>query len=191
MKYEDIERMASDAVRDYLNDGWTLEMCNSSFSGVEGIHFVSRDGEHVAVGIRTPEYKEGFLRAWHDGVRPVLMFISLAPKRSFDWLAPENVIYEKVLFEVDGDWYVEDEAVAVEARAKRIERWGVEPRSGRTFHPTKAFLDKWVRGMYGWKAVKPCDVVITKETCADGIYYHVRKTVGKEDWFIVRSSGKR
>lgn len=114
--------------------------------------------------------------------------------RGSDWTGmgeSENVIYEKVLFEVDGDWYVEDEAVAVEARAKRIERWGVEPRSGRTFHPTKAFLDKWVRGMYGWKAVKPCDVVITKETCADGIYYHVRKTVGKEDWFIVRSSGKR
>ena len=63
--------------------------------------------------------------------------------------------------------------------------------SPRSFHPTKAFLDKWVRGMYGWKNVKPSDVVITRETCAEGIYYRVRKTVGKGDWFSVTSFGKR
>lgn len=50
-----------------------------------------------------------------------------------------------------------------------------------------AFLDKWVRGMYGWKNVKPSDVVIAKGTCADGIYYLVRKTVGNGDCFSVTS----
>lgn len=35
------------------------------------------------------------------------------------------------------------------------------------------------------------DVVITRETCAEGIYYRVRKTVGKGDWFSVTSFGKR
>ena len=59
--------------------------------------------------------------------------------------------------------------------------------SPRSFHPTKAFLDKWVRGMYGWKNVKPSDVVIAKETCTEGIYYRVRKTVGNGDWFSVTS----
>lgn len=61
----------------------------------------------------------------------------------------------------------------------------------RSFHPTKAFLDKWVRGMYGWKNVKPSDVVIAKEICADGIYYCVRKTVGNGDCFLVTSFWKR
>lgn len=54
-----------------------------------------------------------------------------------------------------------------------------------------AFLDKWVREMYGWKNVRPSDVVIAKETCAEGIYYRVRKTVGNGDFFSVTSFGKR
>lgn len=32
---------------------------------------------------------------------------------------------------------------------------------------------------------------MTRETCAEGIYYRVRKTVGKGDWFSVTSFGKR
>lgn len=45
--------------------------------------------------------------------------------------------------------------------------------------------------MYGWKNVKPSDVIIAKETCAEGIYYCVRKTVGNGDFFSVTSFGKR
>lgn len=37
------------------------------------------------------------------------------------------------------------------------------------------------------KKVKPSDVVIAKETCTEGIYYRVRKTVGNGDWFSVTS----
>lgn len=101
---------------------------------------------------------------------------------------------ERVFFKVDGDWYVDDVREADGAKAKRRERRRRDfyrNFSLRSFHPTKAFLDKWVRGMYGWKNVKPSDVVITRETCAEGIYYRVRKTVGKGDWFSVTSFGKR
>lgn len=192
MKYRDIERMASDAVRDYMDDGWVL---NYAVSAQPGVYFLDRDGERIAMGIRTVYYDEKHARGWSrslDAVDVVLMFISRASEGSFDWLdRPENVIYEKVLFKVNGDWYVEDESVAVEARAKVIERERGALAPERTFHPTKAFLDKWVRGRCGWKNVKPCDVVITRQKCAQGIYYSVRKTVGKDDWFTVTSLGKR
>ena len=86
--------------------------------------------------------------------------------------------------------YVDDAREADGAKAKRRERARRDfyrNSARRSFHPTKAFLDKWVRGMYGWKNVKPSDVVIAKETCAEGIYYRVRKTVGNGDWFSVTS----
>lgn len=192
MKYRDIERMASDAVRDYMDDGWVLDF--DSFPR-PGVHCLNSDGERIAVGIRTAYYDEKHARGWSQSVNVVLMFISRSSKCSSDWLDPENVIYEKVLFKVNGDWYVEDKSVAVEARAKAIERERERVRGEmapeRTFHPTKAFLDKWVRGMRGWKNVKSRDVVITKQKCAQGIYYRVRKTVGKGDWFTVTSFGKR
>lgn len=101
---------------------------------------------------------------------------------------------ERVFFKVDGDWYVDDAREADGAKAKRRERARRDfyrNASPRSFHPTKAFLDKWVREMYGWKNVKPSDVIIAKETCAEGIYYCVRKTVGNGDFFSVTSFGKR
>lgn len=52
-------------------------------------------------------------------------------------------------------------------------------------------LDMAVAVGEGFLSVKPSDVVITRETCAEGIYYRVRKTVGKGDWFSVTSFGKR
>lgn len=106
-----------------------------------------------------------------------------------------NAIGERVFFKVADDWYVEDICSFEEAKAKRRERWMSrnEEREASlcSFHPTKAFLDKWVRGEYGWKNVRPSDVVIAKETCAEGIYYRVRKTVGNGDFFSVTSFGKR
>lgn len=184
MKYKDIERMASDAVRDCMDDGWVLDFASS---GGAGDHFLNRDGKRIAVGIRTAYYDEKHARGWSRSVDVVRMFISRASEGSFDYLDPENAIYEKVLFKVGGDWYVEDESVAVMARAKVIERERRALAPERAFHPTKAFLDKWVRGMRGWKNVKSCNVVITKKKCAQGIYYKVRKTVGKGDWFTVTS----
>lgn len=50
MKYKDIERMASDAVRDYMDDGWVLDCATHAGCGV---HFLNRDGERIAAGIRT------------------------------------------------------------------------------------------------------------------------------------------
>lgn len=111
-----------------------------------------------------------------------------------DWVELGNVISERVFFKVDGDWYVDDAREADGAKAKRRERARRDfyrNASPRSFHPTKAFLDKWVREMYGWKNVKPSDVIIAKETCAEGIYYCVRKTVGNGDFFSVTSFGKR
>ena len=149
--------------------------------------------ERVAVGIRRPELKEvtesgryANLRGWTRA-----SCSSAAPRRG-----PSigsrlgNVISERVFFKVDGDWYVDDAREADGAKAKRRERARRDfyrNASPRSFHPTKAFLDKWVREMYGWKNVKPSDVVIAKETCAEGIYYRVRKTVGNGDWFSVTS----
>lgn len=183
--------------RDSVEDGWVLEMCNSSYSDVVGVHFLSRGRERVAVGIRRPELKEVSGDARFANLRGLdsrILFECRAPKGSFDWVEPGNVISERVFFKVDGDWYVDDVREADGAKAKRRERRRRDfyrNFSPRSFHPTKAFLDKWVRGMYGWKNVKPSDVVITRETCAEGIYYRVRKTVGKGDWFSVTSFGKR
>lgn len=195
MKRNDLNAIITGIVHRYIEDGWVLEMCNSSYSDVVGVHFLSRGRERVAIGIRQPELEELVGRfADLSGLKSRILFECRAPKGSFDWVEPENVISERVFFKVDGDWYVDDAREADGAKAKRRERARRGSRqnpSPRSFHPTKAFLDKWVRGMYGWKSVKPSDVVITKETCAEGIYYRVRKTVGKGDWFSVTSFGKR
>ena len=195
MKRNDLNAIITGIVHRYIEDGWVLEMCNSSYSDVVGVHFLSRG--RVAVGIRRPELKEVSGDARFANLRGLdsrILFECRAPKGSFDWVEPGNVISERVFFKVDGDWYVDDVREADGAKAKRRERRRRDfyrNFSPRSFHPTKAFLDKWVRGMYGWKNVKPSDVVITRETCAEGIYYRVRKTVGKGDWFSVTSFGKR
>lgn len=197
MKRNDLNTIITGIVHRYIEEGWVLEMDNSSYSDVVGVHFLSRGRERVAVGIRRPELKE----VAEDGRfanLPVLdsriLFECRAPKGSFDWVESGNVISERVFFKVDDDWYVDDVREADGAKAKRRERPGRDfyrNFSPRSFHPTKAFLDKWVRGMYGWKSVKPSDVVITKGTCADGIYYCVQKTVGNGDCFSVTSFWKR
>lgn len=195
MKRNDLNAIITGIVHRYIEDGWVLEMTNASYSDVVGVHFLSRGRERVAIGIRQPELEELDGRfADLSGLKSRILFECRAPKGSFDWVEPGNVISERVFFKVDDDWYVDDAREADGAKAKRRERARRGSRqnpSPRSFHPTKAFLDKWVRGMYGWKNVKPSDVVITKETCAEGIYYRVRKTVGKGDWFSVTSFGKR
>lgn len=195
MKRNDLNAIITGIVHRYIEDGWVLEMTNASYSDVVGVHFLSRGRERVAIGIRQPELEELVGRfADLSGLKSRILFECRTPKGSFDWVEPGNVISERVFFKVDGDWYVDDVREADGAKAKRRERARRGSRqnpSPRSFHPTKAFLDKWVRGMYGWKNVKPSDVVITKETCAEGIYYRVRKTVGKGDWFSVTSFGKR
>lgn len=193
MKRNDLNAIITGIVHRYIEDGWVLEMCNSSYSDVVGVHFLSRGRERVAVGIRRPELKEVSGDARFANLRGLdsrILFECRAPKGSFDWVEPENVISERVFFKVDDDWYVDDAREADGAKAKRRERAN-RNSSPRSFHPTKAFLDKWVRGMYGWKNVKPSDVVIVKGTCAEGIYYLVRKTVGNGDCFSVRSFWKR
>lgn len=192
MKRNDLNAIITGIVHRYIEDGWVLEMCNSSYSDVVGVHFLSRGRERVAVGIRHLSGDARFANL--RGLDSRILFECRAPKGSFDWVEPGNVISERVFFKVDGDWYVDDVREADGAKAKRRERRRRDfyrNFSPRSFHPTKAFLDKWVRGMYGWKNVKPSDVVITRETCAEGIYYRVRKTVGKGDWFSVTSFGKR
>lgn len=201
MKRNDLNAIITGIVHRYIEEGWVLEMDNSSYSGVDGVHFLSRGRERVAVGIRRPEFKEVFKEVAEDGrfanlrgLDSRILFECRAPKGSFDWVEPGNVISERVFFKVDDDWYVDDVREADGAKAKRRERPGRDfyrNFSPRSFHPTKAFLDKWVREMYGWKSVKPSDVVITKGTCADGIYYCVQKTVGNGDCFSVASFGRR
>ena len=194
MKRNDLNAIITGIVHRYIEDGWVLEMCNSSYSDVVGVHFLSRGRERVAVGIRRPELKEVSGDARFANLRGLdsrILFECRAAKGSFDWVELGNVISERVFFKVDGDWYVDDAREADGAKAKRARRDFYRNASPRSFHPTKAFLDKWVRGMYGWKNVKPSDVVITRETCAEGIYYRMRKTVGKGDWFSVTSFGKR
>ena len=193
MKRNDLNAIITGIVHRYIEDGWVLEMDNASYSDVVGVHFLSRGRERVAVGIRRPKLKEVSDDARFanlQGLDSRILFECRAPKGSFDWVEPENVISERVFFKVDGDWYVDDAREADGAKAKRRERARRDfyrNSARRSFHPTKAFLDKWVRGMYGWKNVKPSDVVIAKGTCADGIYYLVRKTVGNGDCFSVTS----
>ena len=161
-------------------------MDNSSYSGVDGVHFLSRGRERVAVGIRRPELGEldGRLSDLRY-VDPRILFECRAPKGSFDWLVPENVISERVLFKVAEDWYVEDSHEAGMAMGKRRERWMTRDRdraySLLSFHPTEAFLDKYIRQRRGWKTVKPADIIIEKR---DGAYW-IRKDFGNRDFFAV------
>lgn len=177
MKRNDLNAIITGIVHRYIEDGWVLEMDNASYSDVVGVHFLSRGRERVAVGIRRPERGEldGRLSDLR-GLDPRILFECRAPKRAFDWLVPENAIGERVFFKVDGDWYVEDICSFEEAKAKRRERWMSrnEEREASlcSFHPTKAFLDKWVRGEYGWKTVKPSDVLVKRERiCGRGFYF--------------------
>lgn len=186
MKRNDLNAIITGIVHRYIEDGWVLEMSNASYSDVEGVHFLSRGRERVAVGIRRPE------RGELDGrlsdlryVDPRILFECRAPKGSFDWLVPENVISERVLFKVAEDWYVEDSHEAGMAMGKRRERWMTRDRdraySLLSFHPTEAFLDKYIRQRRGWKTVKPADIIIEKR---DGAYW-IRKDFGNRDFFAV------
>lgn len=177
MKRNDLNAIITGIVHRYIEDGWVLEMSNASYSDVEGVHFLSRGRERVAVGIRRPERGEldGRLSDLR-GLDPRILFECRAPKRAFDWLVPENAIGERVFFKVADDWYVEDICSFEEAKAKRRERWMSrnEEREASlcSFHPTKAFLDKWVREEYGWKTVKPSDVLVKRERiCGRGFYF--------------------
>lgn len=177
MKRNDLNAIITGIVHRYIEDGWVLEMSNASYSDVEGVHFLSRGRERVAVGIRRPESKElnGCLSNLR-GMDSCILFECRTPKGSFDWVVPENVISERVFFKVADDWYVEDICSFEEAKAKRRERWMSrnEEREASlcSFHPTKAFLDKWVRGEYGWKTVKPSDVLVKRERiCGRGFYF--------------------
>lgn len=177
MKRNDLNAIITGIVHRYIEDGWVFEMSNASYSDVEGVHFLSRGRERVAVGIRRPERGEldGRLSDLR-GLDPRILFECRAPKRAFDWLVPENAIGERVFFKVADDWYVEDICSFEEAKAKRRERWMSrnEEREASlcSFHPTKAFLDKWVRGEYGWKTVKPSDVLVKRERiCGRGFYF--------------------
>lgn len=177
MKRNDLNAIITGIVHRYIEDGWVLEMSNASYSDVEGVHFLSRGRERVAVGIRRSERGEldGRLSDLR-GLDPRILFECRAPKRAFDWLVPENAIGERVFFKVADDWYVEDICSFEEAKAKRRERWMSrnEEREASlcSFHPTKAFLDKWVRGEYGWKTVKPSDVLVKRERiCGRGFYF--------------------
>lgn len=177
MKRNDLNAIITGIVHRYIEDGWVLEMSNASYSDVEGVHFLSRGRERVAVGIRRPERGklDGRLSDLR-GLDPRILFECRAPKRAFDWLVPENAIGERVFFKVADDWYVEDICSFEEAKAKRRERWMSrnEEREASlcSFHPTKAFLDKWVRGEYGWKTVKPSDVLVKRERiCGRGFYF--------------------
>ena len=177
MKRNDLNDIITGIVHRYIEDGWVLEMSNASYSDVEGVHFLSRGRERVAVGIRRPESKElnGCLSNLR-GMDSCILFECRTPKGSFDWVVPENVISERVFFKVADDWYVEDICSFEEAKAKRRERWMSrnEEREASlcSFHPTKAFLDKWVRGEYGWKTVKPSDVLVKRERiCGRGFYF--------------------
>lgn len=177
MKRNDLNAIITGIVHRYIEDGWVLEMSNASYSDVEGVHFLSRGRERVAVGIRRPERGEldGRLSDLR-GLDPRILFECRTPKGSFDWVVPENVISERMFFKVADDWYVEDICSFEEAKAKRRERWMLrnEEREASlcSFHPTKAFLDKWVRGEYGWKTVKPSDVLVKRERiCGRGFYF--------------------
>lgn len=187
MKRNDLNAIITGIVHRYIEEGWVLEMDNSSYSDVDGVHFLSRGRERVAVGIRRPEFKE----VAEDGRfanLPVLdsriLFECRAPKGSFDWVEPGNVISERVFFKVDGDWYVDDVREADGAKAKRRERTGRDfyrNFSPRSFHPTEAFLDKYIRQRRSWKTVKPADIIIEKR---DGAYW-IRKDFGNRDFFAV------
>lgn len=50
MKRNDLNAIITGIVHRYIEDGWVLEMCNSSYSDVVGVHFLSRGRERVAVG---------------------------------------------------------------------------------------------------------------------------------------------
>lgn len=161
MKRNDLNAIITGIVHRYIEDGWVLEMDNSSYSDVNGVHFLSR------------------------GLDPRILFECRAPKRAFDWLVPENAIGERVFFKVAEDWYVEDSHEAGMSMGKRRERWMARDfdcaYSLLSFHPTEAFLDKYIRQRRGWKTVKPADIIIEKR---DGAYW-IRKDCGNRDFFMV------
>lgn len=186
MKRNDLNAIITGIVHRYIEDGWVLEMGNSSYSDVDGVHFLSRGRERVAVGIRRPEREELCHDPNHIYVMyPRILFECRAPKGSFDWVVPENVISERVFFKVADDWYVEDDCEAGMAMMKRCERLMANDRnctsSFLSFHPTKSFFDKYISQHRGWKSVKPVDVLIEKR---DGAYW-IRKDCGNRDFFFV------
>lgn len=184
MKRNDLNAIITGIVHRYIEDGWVLEMHNTIYSGTEGVFFLARGAERVAVGIRRLERGELDGRLLSD-LDPRILFECRAPKGSFDWLVPENVISERVLFKVAEDWYVEDSHEAGMAVGKRRERWMTRDRdraySLLSFHPTEAFLDKYIRQRRGWKTVKPADIIIEKR---DGAYW-IRKDFGNRNFFAV------
>lgn len=103
MKRNDLNAIITGIVHRYIEEGWVLEMDNSSYSDVDGVHFLSRGRDR---------------------------------DRAYSLLS---------------------------------------------FHPTEAFLAKYIRQRRGWKTVKPADIIIEKR---DGAYW-IRKDFGNRDFFAV------
>ena len=97
-----------------------------------------------------------------------------------DWTFPEEDGPRGVLEWLGFSVHEGEEGMAM---GKRRERWMTRDRaySLLSFHPTEAFLDKYIRQRRGWKTVKPADIIIEKR---DGAYW-IRKDFGNRDFFAV------
>lgn len=123
MKYNDIEKLASDIILDHMKAGWTLKMNNSSWSGCEGVTFLVKGDEKLAVFIT----RKGGL----GNPEKVSIKTSITPDEeysTFAWRKDEavEVVAEfwNVASSFDGsNWYVESLEEAKASREIRNERW--------------------------------------------------------------------
>lgn len=123
MKYNDIEKLASDIILDHMKDGWTLKMNNSSWSGCEGVTFLVKGDEKLAVFIT----REGGF----GGPEKVSIKTSITPAEnvnSFAWSKDEAVEAVAEFWNASAswngcDWFVDSLEEAEAARETRHEHF--------------------------------------------------------------------
>ena len=155
MKYNDIEKLASDIILDHMEAGWMLKMDNSSWGGCEGVTFLVKGDEKLAVFIA----REGGF----GGPEKVSIKTSITPAEEhscFAWCDDEAVEVVAEFWNAaeswsrDG-WYVESLEEAEAAREIRYEHWRAS-RINDTREIARdipAELLSLIRKRKGWKTV--------------------------------------
>ena len=154
MKKHEISKAVTEHIADAIANGFypCMTELRGSYSGVEGSQMVfAKNNERMVFWM---EYTAGY--GSYATITAYVAHITLKAGESMEWTYnwpdnwKEHAVWSKKFYEVDNDWYVEDEEEAIQARDKRHGRYANKRKN------------------WGWN-----DVDVT-----DGIYEIARKLKG-------------
>ena len=128
MKKHEISKALTNHISDAIANGFypCMTELRGSYSGVEGSQMVfAKDNERMVFWM---EYTAGY--GSYATITAYVAHIALKKGESMEWHYnwpdnwKEHAIWSKKFYEVDNDWYSENEQDAKDAESKRHERYG-------------------------------------------------------------------